>query len=133
VTRPVNGRIEARLGQGAEQYNGARELAYARATMRYHVTCACGREIRVTAASAGGEVACRCGAAVAVPRLSDLRKSSGKGAYVTSTVDVIAAMLRAERLPWGNTCAHSEFPTEDVSARPWHEAPLAREWVGRAS
>jgi len=82
--------------------------------MSYYVTCACGREISVSAASAGGEVFCQCGAAVVVPRLSDLRRSSGKGAYETSTVDVIAAMLSAQQLPWGSTCAHSEFPTEDV-------------------
>ncbi len=82
--------------------------------MSYHVTCDCGREISVTAASAGGEVSCQCGATVAVPRLSDLRKSAGKGAYETSNVDVIVAMLRDGRLPWGDTCAYSEFPTEDV-------------------
>jgi hypothetical protein len=82
--------------------------------MSYHVTCDCGREISVTAASAGGEVSCQCGATVAVPRLSELRKSAGKGAYETGTADVIAAMLRAGQLPWGDTCAHSGLPTEDV-------------------
>ncbi|MFH1921471.1 MAG: hypothetical protein ABIP48_16520 [Planctomycetota bacterium] len=68
----------------------------------------------VPAAAAGDKVFCQCGAAVVVPKLSELRRSAGKGAYETSTVDAIAAMLRDGPLPWGNVCAHSEFPTEDV-------------------
>jgi hypothetical protein len=82
--------------------------------MSYDVRCACEREISVSAAAAGGEVTCECGAVVTVPKLSELRRSAGKGAYETSEVDVISAMLRDGQLPWGNTCIHSTFPTEDV-------------------
>ena len=61
----------------------------------YWVTCRCGREICVTIVLAGSEVLCRCGAAVVVPSLSEFRRCIGKGAYETSTVDVITAMLQS--------------------------------------
>jgi hypothetical protein len=82
--------------------------------MAYSLTCSCGRQLEVPAAAAGTEVFCECGARVRVPSLSELRLLAGRAAYETGTVDVIRRMLAEGSLPWGELCAVSGKPTQDV-------------------
>jgi hypothetical protein len=51
---------------------------------------------------------------VRVPRLSQLRVSKGLDAAETNVRDTIARMIREGTLPWGNCCAVSGMPTDDV-------------------
>jgi hypothetical protein len=82
--------------------------------MDFHLACACGREVVVTAAQAGTEVVCQCGKEVWIPSLSKLRELSGRGAYEAGTVDTINRMFNERELPWGNVCEISGEPTRDV-------------------
>ena len=45
-------------------------------SMRYVVTCECGRTLAVQAGDAGAQTICTCGSSVAIPSLSVLRKSA---------------------------------------------------------
>lgn len=83
-------------------------------TTPYAVACACGRELPVAASAAGTVLGCRCGRDVEIPRLSQLRRSSGQSDYESGIVSTIQRMIARGELPWGGTCAVSEFPTNDV-------------------
>jgi hypothetical protein len=82
--------------------------------MDYSLNCACGRHLKVRAAAAGTEILCDCGAPIRVPRLSELREMTGRGAYETGTIDTIHRMLAEGSLPWGDLCTISRKPTRDV-------------------
>ncbi|PHS03240.1 MAG: hypothetical protein COA78_18705 [Blastopirellula sp.] len=81
--------------------------------MPYSLACECGNQIEVSAAQAGSEVTCTCGQVVNVPMLSALRKTAGKAAYESNTMDTINRMVQEGELPWGDTCAVSGYPTTD--------------------
>ncbi len=81
--------------------------------MEYSVTCACQRVIPVAAAQAGTEVACACGRAVKVPRLSQLRTATGKAAYKPTVIEAIERLTREGDLPFSETCALCGMPTSD--------------------
>jgi hypothetical protein len=68
----------------------------------------------VSASDAGTTVACPCGRAVRVPRLSQLRVSQGLDAAESNVRDTIARMIREGTLPWGDCCAVSGVPTDNV-------------------
>jgi hypothetical protein len=93
--------------------------------MEYSVTCLCQKAIPVTAAQAGTEVACSCGRTIKVPRLSELRLTTGRDAYEAGVVSAIQRLIRTGELPYGDTCALSGWPTNDVyellveCERPW--------------
>jgi len=82
--------------------------------MDFSLECTCGRHLTVGSAEAGTTVSCECGALVAVPNLGKLRELAGQGAYEAGTVDTIVAMIRRGDLPWGDLCAVSGTPTDDV-------------------
>jgi hypothetical protein len=79
--------------------------------MKYAFTCQCGKVIPVEASAAGSEILCECGTKAQVPSLSQLRVTSGEGAYEAGTIDTILRMLDEGQLPWGETCALSGLPT----------------------
>jgi hypothetical protein len=70
--------------------------------------------------------ACRCGRTVPVPRLSQLRLAKGLAAHETSIRDSIARMIRDRELPWGQCCAVTGMPTDDVL---WFEVQCERSYV----
>jgi hypothetical protein len=82
--------------------------------MEYHVTCRCGKQLPVKTEEAGTTIRCACGESVPVPSLSKLRKTAGLGAYESGTIDTIRRMLEHGELPWGETCAESGRPTDDI-------------------
>jgi hypothetical protein len=82
--------------------------------MEFTLDCACGRSVVVRSSEAGTNVACGCGANVAVPSLSRLRAMSGIGSYESGPIDAIRRMLAEGTLPPGETCAVSGRPTRDV-------------------
>jgi sugar phosphate isomerase/epimerase len=51
---------------------------------------------------------------VAVPRLSQLRTRAGLSAHETNIRDSIARMIDDGLLPWGQCCAVTHMPTDDV-------------------
>lgn len=81
---------------------------------QYAVDCSCGKEIPVTASMAGSNVACSCGAPVAVPRLSELRQRVGLAAYESGIIDTIHRMVNTGELPYGNECVISGMQTTDA-------------------
>jgi len=99
--------------------------------MEYSVTCACGKQIAVAAAEAGTEISCSCGLSVPVPRLSQLRRSTGQPAYKATVIEAIDRLIREGELPFGDTCALCGTPTTGVvevcvvCERPWYRPPSA--------
>ncbi|HEX5104786.1 MAG TPA: hypothetical protein VFV87_13285 [Pirellulaceae bacterium] len=80
----------------------------------YSVDCECGKTLPVSKSDAGSEIRCRCGKSVSVPRLSLLRRAKGEDALEAGIRDRIARMIREGKLPVGDCCAVSGFPTNDV-------------------
>jgi hypothetical protein len=72
--------------------------------VRVTLPCECGGSVIAQAGDAGSSVACRCGRAVRVPRLSELRTLSGQDAFVTNPVEAIRKTQREGRSPAGKTC-----------------------------
>ena len=66
--------------------------------------CECGGSVIAHAADAGSTVACRCGRAVPVPKLSQLRTMVGKEAFVTNPVEAIRKAQREGQSPAGHKC-----------------------------
>jgi hypothetical protein len=93
--------------------------------MAFHVECACGQRIEVSAGMAGSEVRCGCGELNRVPGLSELRRCVGQEAYVTNTVEQVNKMLARGELPPGSNCMICHSPTraaltcELVCAKSW--------------
>ncbi len=82
--------------------------------MEYSVGCECGRRLVVDSTAAGSVIPCECGWDVIVPPLSQLRATTGVGAYESGVLDTIQRMIRDGSLPWGETCAVSGWPTDGV-------------------
>jgi len=61
---------------------------------------------------AGSQTDCRCGRTVAVPRLSQLRRSSGDAPYATNALDAIHLAYGQGALP-GNACVECGQATND--------------------
>lgn len=80
--------------------------------MAFHIDCECGARISVSAAMAGSKTDCRCGRTVAVPSLSQLRRSSGDAPYATNSLDAIRLAYAHGALP-GNACAECGQPTKE--------------------
>jgi hypothetical protein len=80
----------------------------------FSVDCQCGATIAVNASQAGGAVAFPCGENVAVPPLFKIRTRVGLIAHETNIRDSIARMIEDQLLPWGQCCAVTEMPTDDV-------------------
>lgn len=80
----------------------------------YSVDCVCGKTLPVAKSDAGSAIQCRCGAVVRVPRLSLLRQAKGEDPLETGIRDRIARLVHEGRLPAGDCCAVSGFPTQDV-------------------
>jgi hypothetical protein len=80
----------------------------------YLVHCDCGASVPVAQSAAGGQVSCRCGRTIDVPRLSELRRQAGQEAYAISPIDQIRAMLNSKQPPPGCECAYSHVITNDV-------------------
>jgi hypothetical protein len=80
--------------------------------MEYPVACECGHTLRVTAGSAGSRLACRCGRAVDVPALHQLRAAAGEAAV--SPELMIESLLRDGNLPQEQTCISCARPTDGV-------------------
>ncbi len=57
---------------------------------------------------------CPCGLTNPIPSLSQLRKEAGQAAYPSAIIDIINRMLDDRELPWGDKCAVSGTPTNDV-------------------
>lgn len=73
--------------------------------VEYRVPCnACGWETAVGAGQAGGTFVCRCGTAVSVPQLSELRIAAGQTRYTTTAVERVTGMLKRGELPTNQLC-----------------------------
>jgi hypothetical protein len=68
------------------------------------LTCGCGRMIFARRTDAGGVIACECGRAVPVPRLSRLRELAGADAYVTNPAEAIRKAQSEGHDPAGDHC-----------------------------
>lgn len=75
--------------------------------MSYSVSCGCGNSVPVSAVQAGSTIACVCGAQIAVPLLSALRRSAGETAIPLNAVETIQALIRDGELPQGDLCPYS--------------------------
>lgn len=75
--------------------------------MSYSVSCRCGKDLPVSAVQAGSTIGCACGATVAVPLLSDLRRSAGETAIPLNAIETIQALIRDGELPKGDRCPYS--------------------------
>jgi hypothetical protein len=102
--------------------------------MEYSVTCSCRNVIPVTATQAGTEIACPCGRAVKVPRLSQLRLATGRDAYKSTAIEAIERFIASGELPYGDTCALCGMPTHDAAElyveceRTWQKTSEAVPW-----
>jgi hypothetical protein len=97
----------------------------------YQVACSCGAEIGVTAGQAGETAVCRCGKWVAIPNLSDLRRSAGEAAYGEDVVGAVRHALAAGgALPAGRcvSCGTATESRLDVVAE--CETPFAHKPSG---
>ena len=91
------------------------ERGQSSANRPYHFGCKCGRVHFVTAAQAGGVVACGCGVTADVPSLSRLRVAAGQEPIPLSTVERIYAMIAAKELPMGDNCVCCGRPADLVA------------------
>jgi len=68
------------------------------------MSCHCGRTIVARAKDAGGSITCKCGNAIQVPRLSELRQLAGADPFVTNPVETIRKLQAQGSEPAGKTC-----------------------------
>jgi hypothetical protein len=68
--------------------------------VEFRVTCGCGHSVPVSPGQAGGTVACRCGAAVTVPSLRELRAAAGLPAPVHPEL-AVRQLLQSGRMTAG--------------------------------
>lgn len=99
--------------------------------MRFSLTCRCGADIAVSAASCGADVACRCGNRIVVPSLSELRRSAGLSAFDLTIADRIRWLGLNNRLPQEPNCLLCGSPTPRI----WNcfvecERPIVRKQTG---
>src|SRR5947209_20168062 len=76
----------------------ARRLLKLGDAMRLVVPCECGNPVSVMEGDAGSTVTCRCGRAVSVPSLRELRRQSGAPETRPSPEMAIEALLLAGKL-----------------------------------
>lgn len=82
--------------------------------MKYSVKCECGVEHSVLATQAGSTLTCDCSRAVAVPRLSELRKAVGENSVPQNDIERVKAMIHRGELPTGTICPLSKRPADCV-------------------
>ncbi len=112
-------RVGKMAGMDVNPYESPQGGAYTRGgrtaeKTAFGVDCECGAVIPVDASQAGATVSCRCGRIVQVPRLSQLRTRAGLAAHETNIRDSILRMIDDQLLPWGQCCAVTGMPTQDV-------------------
>lgn len=91
--------------------------------MAYHVPCECGVATAVTAGQAGGEIVCVCGRTVAVPLLSQLRRSVGEPTSPTPEL-TIPALLSTGVVPGPPGCAGCGGPAKPAEIAADCERPV---------
>ncbi len=79
--------------------------------MDLSVTCECGVKTQVTPTMCGSSVACDCGKAIQIPRLSELRRNSGLTPVIVDVADKLQAMLVDGLLPTEVDCVSCGSPT----------------------
>ena len=82
--------------------------------MDFHVNCQCGNRITVSEGAAGATIACRCGRAVSIPSLKELRLRAGIAPHNPSPELVIEHQLAAGELPPDNNCIECGVTTAEV-------------------
>jgi hypothetical protein len=80
--------------------------------MEYQVDCECGDYVTVEETDAGTTAQCRCGRAIQVPSLSELRRSAGVAESGISPELVVESLLLAGELPEEDYCVLCGVPTE---------------------
>ncbi len=80
----------------------------------FSIDCECGTQLPVSASQAGATIECRCGRAIKVPLLSELRQRHGQAAYETGPIDTIQRLIAAGELPSSDVCVISGRPTKSV-------------------
>ncbi len=79
--------------------------------MDLSVTCECGLKTQVTPTMCGNSVACDCGKAIQIPRLSELRRNAGLTPVMVGVADKLQAMLVDGLLPAEVDCVSCGSPT----------------------
>ena len=82
--------------------------------MPYTVSCQCGRQLAVSAAEAGSQVACRCGCQVSVPSLGKLARAAGEPLRTLSASEKVRVLVASGELPSGIMCVRCQLPTKEV-------------------
>lgn len=100
--------------------------------MEFRVSCDCGKPHTVTAGDAGAKLACPCGRAVTVPRLSELRRQQGLAPFDAPILE-IQRMLEAHELPPAGGGVRCGVAAERVAVlfAECAKAPSHRRSVGR--
>jgi hypothetical protein len=80
----------------------------------FSIECECGSKVEVSASDAGRSLDCNCGRLVIVPRLSELRKLSGRDPFEAGVLDTVKRELRECNNIVGRFCLHSGKPTENI-------------------
>lgn len=82
-------------------------------TTTFSLSCECGKSVTVNIADAGGEKFCECGRRLAVPSLSELRRSIGQDPFESNVLDTVRRQLRECDNQIGAVCLHSGRSTSD--------------------
>lgn len=81
---------------------------------RFQVRCErCDKPHTVSAKQAGGSIHCSCGSDVAVPSLSQLRRTAGLGAYEKSVSERLLQLVFDDQLPTHHGCICCGDPRAD--------------------
>ncbi|HEV3078993.1 MAG TPA: hypothetical protein VGY66_04415 [Gemmataceae bacterium] len=72
--------------------------------MRYELDCACGASVTVAEAAAGTTALCRCGRAVVIPSLRELRRQAGVREPAVAPELMVESLLLAGKLPEEDHC-----------------------------
>jgi hypothetical protein len=105
--------------------------------MNLSVQCECGKQLPVSATSAGSEASCSCGLRISIPTLSELRRNAGLNPIPLNTVETIQKLIRSNALPNEKTCPISGriadtvvyFRVECESTWVKGREPLSVKWV----
>jgi hypothetical protein len=94
--------------------------------MYLRVNCECGRELAVSATSAGSRLDCTCGRTVDVPTLSELRRNAGLNPIPLNTVESIQKLVRLGELPNEKNCPFTGRIPDTVV---WLRVDCESKWV----
>jgi len=72
--------------------------------MRYELDCECGAAVTVVEAAAGTTALCRCGRAVVIPSLRELRRQAGVREPAVAPELMVESLLLAGKLPEEDHC-----------------------------